>query len=55
MSTANKPPAEPVVLMLAPGRAAEFGANLRRLQEAYGTDSVVDTVERALDAACDRL
>lgn len=43
-----------VVLLMTPRRAESFGEKVAALQEAYGTDSVVDIVERALEEACGR-
>ena len=44
-----------IVLLMSERAAKAFAAQVGRLQERYGTESVVETVGRALDAAEDAL
>lgn len=51
---AERPKAEPmrdVVMLMTVSRAQAFGEQVARLQKAWGTASVVDTVERAINEA----
>lgn len=48
-------PTSSIYLIMTPERARAFGSNLTRLQEAYETRSVVDTIERAIDDAVERI
>jgi ParB-like chromosome segregation protein Spo0J len=48
-------PMRDIVMLMSVSRAAAFGEKVRKLQKHYATSSVVDTVERAIDEACDRL
>jgi len=53
-----KAPAEPmrdIVMLMTVSRAQKFGEKVARLQKAYGTSTVVDTVERAIDEAVERI
>lgn len=53
---APQAPAEPmrdVVMLMTVSRAQAFGEKVARLQKFYGTKTVVDTVERAVDQAAD--
>lgn len=55
---ATKAPAEPmrdIVMLMTVSRAQAFGEKVARLQKAYETRTVVDTVERAIDDAVERL
>ncbi len=47
-------PMRDIVMLMSVSRAAAFGEKVRTLQKEYGTGSVVDTVERAIDEACER-
>jgi ParB-like chromosome segregation protein Spo0J len=50
----QKPKAEAmrdIVMLMTVSRAAAFGEKVATLQKAYGTRTVVDTVERAVDEA----
>lgn len=50
----DKPKAEPmrdIVMLMTVSRAQAFGEKVGRLQKAFGTSTVVDTVERAIDNA----
>lgn len=54
----DRPAAEPmrdIVMLMTVSRAQAFGEKVARLQKAYGTRTVVDTVERAIDEAVERL
>lgn len=44
-------PMRDIVMLMSVSRAAAFGEKVRKLQKHYGTASVVDTVERAVDDA----
>lgn len=44
-----------IVLQVPPDRAIELFRKLMRLQESYGTRSLVETIERAVDEAEKRL
>jgi hypothetical protein len=51
---ADKPAAEPVrdvVMLMTVSRAQAFGAKVAELQKAWGTSTLVDTVERAVEQA----
>lgn len=53
-AAAPKAPAEPmrdIVMLMTVSRAQAFGEKVARLQKSYGTRTVVDTVERAIDHA----
>lgn len=53
-AAAAKPAAEPmrdVVLLMPVSRAQAFGEKLAALQKSWGTTTIVDTVERAVDEA----
>jgi hypothetical protein len=53
-NTEYKPPAEAmrdIVMLMTVSRAQAFGEKVARLQKEYGARTVVDTVERAIDAA----
>lgn len=53
-----KAPAEPmrdIVMLMTVSRAQAFGEKVAKLQKAYETRTVVDTVERAIDEAVGRL
>lgn len=55
---ADRPPAEAmrdVVMLMTVSRAQAFGEKVGRLQKAWGTASVVDTVERAIDQAVEAI
>lgn len=57
-SAKPKAPAEPmrdIVMLMTVSRAQAFGEKVQRLQKSYGTSTVVDTVERAVDEAVSRL
>jgi hypothetical protein len=54
----ERPKAEPmrdVVMLMTVSRAQAFGEKVARLQKAWATASVVDTVERAIDEAVGRI
>lgn len=48
-------PMRDIVMLMSVSRAAAFGEKVRTLQKHYGTASVVDTVEKAIDEACARI
>lgn len=51
---ADRPAAEPmrdIVMLMTVSRAQSFGEKVARLQKAWSTRTVVDTVERAIDEA----
>jgi hypothetical protein len=55
---ADKPKAEPmrdIVMLMTVSRAQAFGEKVQRLQKSFGTSTVVDTVERAIDEAVGRI
>jgi ParB/Sulfiredoxin domain len=54
-AAAKAEPMRDIVMLMSVTRAAAFGDKVRKLQKHYGTASVVDTVERAIDDACERL
>lgn len=54
-TAAKVEPMRDIVMLMSMSRAAAFGEKVRTLQKHYGTASVVDTVERAIDDACGRL
>lgn len=53
--TTPKEPMREVIMLMTVTTAAEFGERVAKLREAYGLQSVVDTVVRAVTEACDRL
>jgi hypothetical protein len=47
-------PVREISLVMADGRARAMGEKLLALQQAWGTRSVAETVERAIDEAVER-
>lgn len=44
-------PMREIILLMSPERAQAFGDQIAELQAAYGTSTVTDTIERAVNEA----